>query len=263
MHGFRISALTAALVAVALLPARAQVRATPEWELLGSRRVSFAAERDAIEVGVREGTFNAIRIEVGGGSLEMFNIQITFGNGETWSPDTRVLFRQGSWSRLIELPGAARVIRKIEFWYRSRVRRGQATVRVFGRTAAVTVTATPQPTAQPTAPTAAAGDWDHIGMRPVDFHVDHDAIIAGGDGAFRAIRIDVEGGDLEMFDVKITFGNGETFSPATRLYFREGTRSRVIDLPGDARIMRRIDFFYRSAPFGAPGRAIVHVYGRR
>jgi hypothetical protein len=100
-------------------------------------------------------------------------------------------------------------------------------------------------------------------MRPVDFRLDHDVILGVGDGAFRAIRINVEGGDLEMFDIKVTFGNGETFSPGTRVYFREGSRSRVIDLPGDARIIRRIDFFYRSAPFGGQGRAAVHVYGRR
>jgi len=240
------------------------------WEPLGSRRVSFAVDRDVIDVGAREGTFEAIRIEVEGGSLEMYNVRLTFGNGDTWSPNTRVLFRQGSWSRLIDLPGPARVIRKIEFWYRSRLRRGQATVRVFGRTAAgPTFGQTPVP-APPTPPNPSsnplpgpASDWDHIGMRPVDFRVDHDVIVSAGDGAFRAIRIEVEGGDLEMFDVKLTFGNGETFSPATRLYFREGTRSRVIDLPGAARIIRRIDFFYRSALFGAQGRATVHVYGRR
>jgi len=240
------------------------------WEPLGSRRVSFAVDRDVIDVGAREGTFEAIRIEVEGGSLEMYNIRLTFGNGDTWSPNTRVLFRQGSWSRLIDLPGPARVIRKIEFWYRSRLRRGQATVRVFGRPAAgPTFGQTPVP-APPTPPNPSsnplpgpASDWDHIGMRPVDFRVDHDVIVSAGDGAFRAIRIEVEGGDLEMFDVKLTFGNGETFSPATRLYFREGTRSRVIDLPGAARIIRRIDFFYRSALFGAQGRATVHVYGRR
>src|SRR5437773_8765474 len=251
------------LAAVALLQ---------NWEPLGSRRVSFAVDRDVIDVGAREGTFDAIRIEVNGGSLEMYNIRLTFGNGDTWSPNTRVLFRQGSWSRVIDLPGPARVIGKIEFWYRSRLRRGQATVRVFGRAAG----AAPAPVApspiQPTAPAPSpvpnpppTGDWDHIGMRAVDFRVDHDVIAATGDGAFRAIRIDVEGGDLEMFDVKLTFGNGETFSPATRLYFREGTRSRMIDLPGDARIIRRIDFFYRSAAFGAPGggRAVVRVLGPR
>jgi hypothetical protein len=259
MDGSRWS-LTATL-AVALL--------LPQWELLGSRRVSFAVERDVILVGPREGTFDAIRIEVDGGNLEMYNIRLTFGNGDTWSPDTRVMFREGSWSRLIDLPGA-RVIRKIEFWYRSRLRRGQATVRVFGRTAAGPLGQ--PPVAQPTAPApnsasnplpGPTSDWDHIGVRPVDFRLDHDAISGVGDGAFRAIRIDVEGGDLEMFDVKVTFRNGETFSPATRLYFREGTRSRVIDLPGAARLIRRIDFFYRSAPFGAQGRAIVHVYGRK
>ena len=260
--------LAVMLAAVALLQ---------NWEPLGSRRVSFAVDRDVIDVGAREGTFDAVRIEVDGGSLEMYNIRITFGNGDTWSPNTRVLFRQGSWSRVIDLPGPARVIGKIEFWYRSRLRRGQATVRVFGRAAgAAPAPVAPAPVApspiQPTAPAPSpvpnpppTGDWDHIGMRAVDFRVDHDVIVAAGEGAFRAIRIDVEGGDLEMFDVKLTFGNGETFSPATRLYFREGTRSRMIDLPGDARIIRRIDFFYRSAAFGAPGggRAIVHVYGRR
>src|SRR5882672_523078 len=119
--------LAVMLAAVALLQ---------NWEPLGSRSVSFAVDRDVIDVGAREGTFDAIRIEVDGGSLEMYNIRITFGNGDTWSPNTRVLFRQGSWSRLIDLPGPARVIRTIEFWYRSRLRRGQATVRVFGRTAA-------------------------------------------------------------------------------------------------------------------------------
>jgi hypothetical protein len=267
MDGSRWS-LTAALAAVTLLPASAPPPPAAEWELLGSRRVSFAAERDVIDVGAREGMFNAIRIEVEGGTLEMYNIQLTFGNGDTWSPNTRVFFRQGSWSRLIDLPGPGRVVRKIEFWYRSRLRRGQATVRAYGRTAAGALAVAAQPTAPtpnptPNPTTGPSGDWEHLGMRPVDFRVDHDIIVAVGNGAFRAIRIDVEAGDLEMFDIKFTFGNGETFSPATRLYFRQGTRSRVIDLPGDARIIRRVDFFYRSPLFGGQGRAIVHVYGRR
>ncbi len=267
MHGSRTWSLTASLAGALLLPASAHQAAG--WELLGSRQVSFAVDRDVLDVGLREGTFDAIRIEVDGGILEMFNLRLTFGNGDTWSPNTRVSFRPGSWTRVIDVPGPARFIRKIEFWYRSRLRRGQATVRVFGRTAAAAAAApastpTPTPAPQPAAlPPAPAGDWDHIGMRPVDLRVDHDAIVAVGDGAFRAVRIDVEGGDLVMYDIKLTFGNGETFSPATRVYFREGSRSRVIDLPGDARIIRRIDFFYRSAPFGGQGRAIVHVYGRR
>lgn len=264
MRGYRTWSLAVALAGLALAPATA--RPADQWELLGSRRVSFAAERDVIQVGVREGLFSAIKIEVAGGHLEMYNIRLTFGDGDTWSPNTRVTFREGSWSRTIDLPGPARVIRKIEFWYRSRLRRGQATVRVFGRPAAATVTAGPAAPLNPTpspGPVRAPAGWDHLGMREVDFRVDRDAVVAAGQGAFRSIRIDVEGGDLEMFNVKVTFGSGETFSPATRLYFRAGSRSRIIDLPGDARVIRRVDFFYRSVLFGGEGRATVHVYGRQ
>jgi hypothetical protein len=104
-----------------------------DWELLGTRRVSFAVDHDAIVVGARQGAYTAIKIEVAGGDLAMYNIKLTFGNGETWSPNTRVNFHQGSWSRTIDLPGPARLIRRIDFWYRSRLHRGVATVRVFGR----------------------------------------------------------------------------------------------------------------------------------
>jgi len=106
-----------------------------EWELLGTRRVSFTLDHDAIIVGAREGGFTAIKIEVAGGNLEMYNIKVTFGNGQTFSPETRVEFHQGSWSRTIDLPGPVRILRRVDFWYRSRLRpvRGAATVRLFGR----------------------------------------------------------------------------------------------------------------------------------
>jgi hypothetical protein len=252
--------MLAILAAVALLAVP-----SAEWDLLGTRRVSFTLDHDAIVVGAREGAFSAIKIEVAGGNLEMYNIRLTFGNGDTWSPNTRVQFQEGAWSRTIDLPGPARVIRRIDFWYRSRVRRGAATVRVFGQVA----DAAPAPAAvaeervtlvPPSVLPPVGREWEHLGARPVDFRVDHDAVLAGRQGAFRAVRLDVEGGNLEMFNVKITFANGETFSPATRLLFSQGTMSRVIDLPGEARVIRRIDFFYRS--MGGP-RATVHVYARR
>lgn len=109
----------------------------------------------------------------------------------------------------------------------------------------------------------AQDDWVQLGMRAVDFRVDHDVIRAAAQGRFRRIRLVVEGGDLEMFNVRVTFGDGAAFSPATRLYFKEDSHSRVIDLPGGARIIRRIDFYYKSVLGGGQGKAIVHAYGHR
>jgi hypothetical protein len=245
----------AVVLSLAALPLahRPVAAAADEWQLLGRNQVSFAAEKDVIDVGVRDGLFNAIRIEVQNGDLEMYDIRVVFANGTSWSPDTRMTFREGSRSRVIDLPGEARAIRRIEFWYRSRLRRGQAVVAVFGR----------QVQAGPGDVTGGGPGWDHIGMREVDFRGDHDVINAAGEGQFRSIRIAVEGGDLQMFNVRITFGNGETFSPPTRLLFTERSRSREIDLPGARRMIRRIDFSYRSVRGGGRGRATVHVYGRR
>src|SRR5262249_50103759 len=122
-----------ALAAVLLLsaPPTHSLTLRDNWELLGTRKVSFAAEKDVISAK-HQGRFRAIKLEVEGGNLDMYNIRLVFGDGTTFSPDTRVEFHEGSWSRTIDLPGDARVIRRIEFWYRSELKRGRATVRVYG-----------------------------------------------------------------------------------------------------------------------------------
>ena len=51
---------------------------------------------------------------------------MVFGDGDAWSPDTKVQFHQGSRSRTFDLPGGARVVRSVEFWYRSERARGRA-----------------------------------------------------------------------------------------------------------------------------------------
>ncbi len=129
-------AILAAILLTACAPSQPQFAPAAlrgDWELLGSRRVSFRAEKDAIGVTAREGLFTALKLEVEGGNLEMYNVRITFGDGETFSPETRFVFREGSWSRTIDLPGKARIIRKVEFWYRSEIKRGRATVRIYGK----------------------------------------------------------------------------------------------------------------------------------
>ena len=62
--------------------------------------------------------------------------------------------------------------------------------------------------------------------------------------------------------MQVTFSDGKTFSPAGRFAFTGKSRSRVIALPGGARVIRWINFFYRMLPGGGQGRATVHLYGR-
>jgi len=103
-----------------------------------------------------------------------------------------------------------------------------------------------------------------LGERAVDFKADHDVIGVGRyNGTFRALWFQVEKNDVELFDVVVVYGNGERESFDTRLIFREGSRSRLLDLQGGRRIIRSIQFAYRTVGTWAEGRARVVVYGVR
>jgi hypothetical protein len=102
--------------------------------------------------------------------------------------------------------------------------------------------------------------WTKLGERWVDGKLDGDVIQVGrDDGRFRAVTIKVEHSALELYDVRIVFGDGTSFSPETRLVFRPETRSRVIDLPGGNRVIRRVEFKYANLPGG--GRAQIELWG--
>ena len=91
------------------------------------------------------------------------------------------------------------------------------------------------------------GGWELLGQREVDFKYDHDQIEVGrSEGRFRQIEIRVKNAPIEVSDMVVTFGNDETFKPNLRHRFGEGSGSRIIDLPGERRTIRRIDFNYRS-----------------
>jgi hypothetical protein len=107
------------------------------------------------------------------------------------------------------------------------------------------------------------GDWELLGQKSVSFlGVDRDTLDVGrSQGRFRELKFVVEGAPVEMYDIRVTFGDGETFHPATRLEFAPNSVSRTIDLPGGARVIRKIDFVYRKTA-GLFRQATVSVYGR-
>ena len=106
-----------------------------------------------------------------------------------------------------------------------------------------------------------AGGWEKLGAREVDGKGDHDTIAVGrDDGRFNAIQIQVDGSKLEMFEIKVTFGDGQKFEPTTRLVFDKDTKSRVIDLPGDKRVIKKVEFKYGNLPGG--GRAKVELWAK-
>jgi hypothetical protein len=127
----RITILGAALLlGIGLSLTTADAKPTP----LGTKEVNFLAESDVILVGLREGRFSKLLFEVEKNDLEMFRVVVTYGNGVDDTIPVRHIFREGSRSRLIDLPGGKRIIRKIVFFYKTvgAAREGRALIRVFG-----------------------------------------------------------------------------------------------------------------------------------
>lgn len=111
----------------------ARAEAATRWEKLGERAVHGKADRDVILVGARDGTFQQLKLVVEHSALEMFDVQVTFGDGETFSPGTRLVFGRNGTSRVIDLPGRRRVIRRVEFRYGNLPGGGRAQVELWAK----------------------------------------------------------------------------------------------------------------------------------
>ena len=76
-----------------------------EWEKLGERKVNFKLDRDEIIVGGIEGSFNALKIKVRRGAINMYKCIVHFRNGSTKEVELRNNIPAGEESRVTDLRG--------------------------------------------------------------------------------------------------------------------------------------------------------------
>lgn len=102
------------------------------WEKLGECVVDGKGDKDKIHVKAREGTFTRVMLVVEHSACELWDVELHFENGEKFSPSTRLVFSQNSRSRVIDLPGAKRDLKKCEFRYGNLPGGGKAQVELWG-----------------------------------------------------------------------------------------------------------------------------------
>lgn len=228
---------------------------TTGWTSLGSRTVQGKRDRDTIPVGVKDGKFSKITLVVEDSDLELFDLVIHFGNGETYSPATRHYFKEGSRTGVIDLPGEARYIKKVVFKYGNLPRRGKASIQLWG----FAVIDPPPPPPPPF--TWENKGWQLLGERQVQGKKDKDTILVGAyEGKFDQLTFVVADSDVEMQKVVVHFVSGKKMQLRFKHVFKEGSRTGVIDLPGNDRSIKKIDLKYKNVAGG--GRATVQVWGR-
>ena len=104
------------------------------WELLGVKKVNYGVDRDEIDVTAQEGFFTGLKLKVKHSPINMHKLVVHYGNGDVQEIELRENFRAGSESRVIDLQGNKRVIRKVVIWYDTKnLARGKGVVEVWGR----------------------------------------------------------------------------------------------------------------------------------
>lgn len=110
-----------------------RVEAMTGWDKLGERWIQGGVDKDVIPVGRADGRFTKIKLKAEHSALELFDVQVVFADGTSFSPGTRLVFGQGAWSRDIDLPGGARAIRRVEFRYGNLPGGGKAQLELWAR----------------------------------------------------------------------------------------------------------------------------------
>lgn len=103
-----------------------------------------------------------------------------------------------------------------------------------------------------------------LGVREVSFRTDVDVVpVSVRRGAFRQLYLRVADNDLVVERIVVQYASGADEEVAVRHEFREGSRSRVVDLAGGRRAIRAIRLVYRTVGGLREGRATVVLYGIR
>ena len=103
-----------------------------------------------------------------------------------------------------------------------------------------------------------------LGETHVDGGVDHDRIVVtAARGEYRAIQFRVENAAIDFDRVVVHFGNGSSERIALRRRIPAGGETRVIDLPGNRRMIEGIEFWYARGNWDNPRRPRLSAFGFR
>ncbi len=87
------------------------------WQSIGTRSVNPREATDTIQVSRGKSVYNKLQLSVRGGGLNIERMVVHFKSGKPYKVNMRNNIPKNGKSRVIDLPGQARAINKVVFWY--------------------------------------------------------------------------------------------------------------------------------------------------
>lgn len=102
------------------------------WQQLGKERVNAIKEYDEMRLASK-GFIKQLAIEVRGSAVYFESVSVHLGDGQVMDIPIRSLIKAGERSRVIDLPGTARIINKVVFVHQKLRENIKAEVVLWGR----------------------------------------------------------------------------------------------------------------------------------
>ena len=185
----------------------------------------FAAETDVFQIRPDDRRIRSMRILADEGSADVRSLVVNYADGGQERVRVRQTLREGEKSAMFRL-NEPRPVKSIEISY---VPKGPVTLVLLADSRR-------QPVAE----------WKELGCKSVGFLVDRDVIRLDTEDRFRALRLKSSGFAIRLEEMGVRYGNGVRDRYVIQTTIPSNGRTGQIDLRGEARRIREIDFIYSS-----------------
>ena len=103
--------------------------------------------------------------------------------------------------------------------------------------------------------------WHKIGERTVDFSKDRDEILVMGADKFASIKFKVTDAAIDLIDLEVYYETGDKQDVKVNMPIKLAGESRIIDLNGGERSLKKIVFVYKTLANSKDKMAHVEIWG--
>lgn len=105
--------------------------------------------------------------------------------------------------------------------------------------------------------------WHKIGETKVDFTKDRDEVIVMGADRFASMKFKVTDAPIDITDVEVYYESGDNQKINLGSAIKAPGESRVVDLNGGERSIKKIVFMYKTIPNYKDKKAHVEIWGNK
>jgi hypothetical protein len=103
--------------------------------------------------------------------------------------------------------------------------------------------------------------WHKIGETTVDFKKEKDEVMVIGAKRFASVKFKVTDAPVDFIDMEIIYDNDQVHKVNVNSPVQINSESRVIDLKGQERDIKKIVFVYKTLPNRKDDKAHVEIWG--